>query len=71
MATLAELQQAIGNPNVRKMLDLISITEGTTNHGYNTAFGGGRFDNLGAHPNVRSGFTQTDGKKNFTTAAGR
>lgn len=71
MATLAQLQEALGNPNVRKMLDLISNTEGTTKNGYNTAFGGGRFDNLSAHPNVRSSFTQTDGKSNFTTAAGR
>lgn len=71
MATLSELQQALGNPNVRKMLDLIASTEGTTKNGYNTAFGGGRFDNLSAHPNVRSAFTQTDGNQNFTTAAGR
>ena len=68
---LAEIHQAMSNPNVRKMLDLIATTEGTTKNGYNTAFGGGRFDNLGAHPNVRSGFTQTDGKQNTTTAAGR
>lgn len=71
MATLADLQQALGNPNVRKMLDLIASTEGTTKNGYNTAFGGGRFDNLSAHPNVRSAFTQTDGNQNSTTAAGR
>lgn len=71
MATLAQLQQAIGNPNVRKMLDLISNTEGTTKNGYNTAFGGGYFDDLSGHPNIKSTFSQTDGKQNITTAAGR
>ena len=39
--------------------------------GYNTIFGNERSDDLKAHPNVKKEFTQTDGKKNSTTAAGR
>lgn len=70
MATMAELQRAYNNPNVRKMLDVIASSEGVK-HGYNTLFGNQQFDNLSAHPNVRKQFTQTDGKTNYTTAAGR
>lgn len=70
MAKLSEIQQAYANPNMRKMLDLIAHTEGVR-HGYNTLFGNQRIDSLGAHPNVRKAFKQTDGKTNYTTAAGR
>lgn len=71
MATRAELEAALQNPNARKFLDLLSYTEGTQKHGYATAFGGGRIDDLSKHPRTSSGFTQTDGKRNTTTAAGR
>ena len=67
---LSELQQAYANPNVRKYLDFIASSEGVK-HGYNTMFGNERFGNLGAHPNVRKAFKQTDGTTNYTTAAGR
>lgn len=70
MATRQELEQALNNPNVRKMLDVIANAEGVK-HGYNTIFGNERSDDLKAHPNVKKEFTQTDGKKNTTTAAGR
>lgn len=70
MAKLSEIQQAYANPNMRKMLDLIAHTEGVK-HGYNTLFGNQRIDSLGAHPNVRKAFKQTDGTTNYTTAAGR
>lgn len=70
MAKLSELQQAYANPNMRKMLDLIAHTEGVR-HGYNTLFGNERINSLGAHPNVRKAFKQTDGTTNYTTAAGR
>ena len=70
MSERQQLERLLGNPNVRKMLDLIANAEGVK-HGYNTVFGNQRFDNLLAHPNIRKGFTQTDGKKNYTTAAGR
>lgn len=70
MATLAQLQRARGNPYVQKMLNLVAASEGVK-HGYNTLFGNQQFNNLGAHPNIRKEFTQTDGRKNFTTAAGR
>lgn len=67
---LSQLQQAYSNPNVRKFLDLIAQAEGVK-HGYNTMFGNERFDSLATHPNVRKAFKQTDGKTNYTTAAGR
>lgn len=70
MATLAQLQQAYANPNVRKMLDLIAASEGSK-YGYNTLFGNQQFSNLAAHPNIRKAFKQTDGTTNYTTAAGR
>lgn len=67
---MASPQQYLNNPNVRKLLDVIANAEGVR-HGYNTIFGNERFGNLSAHPNVRKSFKQTDGKTNFTTAAGR
>ena len=67
---LSQLQQAYANPNVRKFLDLIAQAEGVK-HGYNTMFGNERFGSLATHPNVRKAFKQTDGKTNYTTAAGR
>lgn len=70
MAKLSQLQQAYANPNMRKMLNLIASSEGVK-HGYNTLFGNQQFNNLGAHPNVRKAFRQTDGATNYTTAAGR
>ena len=70
MATRQELEKALNNPNVRKILDVIANAEGVK-HGYNTIFGNERTEDLKAHPNIRKEFTQTDGKKNSTTAAGR
>ncbi|WP_168383466.1 glycoside hydrolase family 24 protein [Acinetobacter indicus] len=70
MATRQELERALNNPNVRKILDVIASSEGVK-HGYNTIFGNERTEDLKAHPNIRKEFTQTDGKKNSTTAAGR
>ena len=66
----SQLQHMYANQNVRKMLDIIAEAEGVQ-HGYNTLFGNQRFNNLAMHPNVRKEFTQTDGRKNYTTAAGR
>ena len=67
----AELEALLTNPNVRKMLDLISYTEGTQANGYYTTFGGGRQSSLAAHENRRKSFKQTDGKSNVSSAAGR
>ncbi len=60
-----------GNQNVRNMLDLISKAEGTSEHGYNTEFGGNRFEDLSDHPRYLKPFKQTDGKVNHTSAAGK
>lgn len=65
-----QLEQYLGNPHVRKMLDVIASSEGVK-HGYNTLFGNEKFDGLVSHPNIRKQFKQTDGKVNYTTAAGR
>ena len=70
MATRAELERHLQNPNVRKMLDLIAHSEGVK-HGYHTMFGNTRLNDLSKHPGVSKGFRQTDGKANSTTAAGR
>jgi muramidase (phage lysozyme) len=60
------------DPNVRHFLDVvIPGAEGTTTHGYNTAFGGDRFDSLADHPRYLKPFKQTDGKTNYTSAAGK
>lgn len=67
----AELEALLGNPNVRKMLDLISYAEGTQANGYYTTFGGGRQSSLATHENRRKSFKQTDGKSNTSSAAGR
>ncbi|MEG2263905.1 MAG: glycoside hydrolase family 104 protein [Acinetobacter sp.] len=70
MSERQQLEKLLNDPNARKMLDLIANAEGVK-HGYNTGFGNDRIASLSAHPNVRKEFTQTDGKKNVTTAAGR
>lgn len=70
MATRQQIEQWLENANVRKMLNLVAATEGVK-HGYNTLFGNQRIDNLNAHPNIKKAFRQTDGKTNYTTAAGR
>ena len=62
------------NPQVRGFLDRLAAGEGTAgrgDNGYNVGFGGQTFDSYAAHPNTRKTFTQTDGKQNVTTAAGR
>ena len=69
MARIDELRSYLNNPNVRKVLDVIAQAEGTT--GYDTAFGGGKIESLADHPRQLYDFTQTDGKKNKTSAAGR
>lgn len=64
----------LDNENVRRYLNVISKSEGTAgymNNGYNTMFGGDQFSDMNDHPRVLKEFTQTDGKKNKTTAAGR
>jgi muramidase (phage lysozyme) len=65
-----QYESLLNNSNVRKMLDLIAQTEGVK-WGYNTLFGNQKIDNLSAHPNLKKQFKQTDGKINYTTAAGR
>lgn len=69
MATIQQLQQYAQNPNVRRFLDVIAQAEGTT--GYDTAFGGGTIPSLADHPRQLHSFTQTDGRANKTSAAGR
>lgn len=68
---VANLLPVIDNPNVRSFLDMISSAEGTTKHGYNTLFGGGRVDSLADHPRQLFDFTETTGRPNKTSAAGR
>lgn len=65
--TQEDLRAISKNPNVRKMLNLISHTEGTETHGYNTLVGGGRINDLSKHPN-KVGLVTKDGA---STAFGR
>lgn len=61
----------LNNPNVRQYLDFIASAEDTNKYGYNTLFGGTKFDDLNQHPNQKIEFTRTDGKKDLSSAAGR
>lgn len=74
MATADELAGYLANPNVQKMLRVIGQAEGTVNSKYadpyRVGFGGRAIDSLDAHPNILADFTQTDGTKNKTSAAG-
>ena len=56
---------------IRPFLDLLSQAEGTTSHGYQTMFGGGKIGDLSDHPRKKLPFTQTDGKRNYSSAAGK
>jgi muramidase (phage lysozyme) len=59
------------NPNVRSFLGMIGSAEGTDKYGYNTLFGGGKVESLSDHPRQLFDFTETTGRPNKTTAAGR
>jgi tape measure domain-containing protein len=62
-----DLRKLRDDPAIQAMLDTIASAEGAN---YNTLFGGGTFDDFGAHPNQR--ITRKLGGKNITsTAAGR
>lgn len=71
MITRAQAEAYRSNPNVQAFLNAIAEAEGTTKHGYATAFGGGRLSSLADHPRTASKFTETTGRQNTTTAAGR
>ncbi|WP_145510919.1 glycoside hydrolase family 24 protein [Yersinia kristensenii] len=68
------LNNLVDDPVVRQYLDVLSKAEGTAgyaNSGYNTMFGGDQFYDVSDHPRQLKNFTQTDGTKNKTSAAGR
>jgi muramidase (phage lysozyme) len=56
-------------PNIRKFLDMVQKSEGSK--GYDYGFNNTKLDSLDKHPGISTGFTETDGKKNTTTAAGK
>lgn len=74
---LPNSQQASGqlsNENLQKYLNIIALSEGTAgymNNGYNTMFGGDQFSDMSDHPRILKEFTDKNGKKNKTSAAGR
>lgn len=74
MATAAELAGYLSNPNVQKFLRVVGQAEGTVGDKiadpYRVGFGGATLESLDSHPNVLVPFTQTDGTKNKTSAAG-
>lgn len=69
-----DLEAALSNPNAQKYLRLIAQAEGTykgaSGDPYRVAFGGSTFDDTSKHPGTLREFTQTDGKKNKTSAHG-
>ncbi|EKN4147389.1 glycoside hydrolase family 104 protein [Yersinia enterocolitica] len=70
----SDLNNLVDDPNVRQYLEVLSKAEGTAsyaNSGYNTMFGGDQFYDSSDHPRQLKEFTQTDGTKNKTSAAGR
>lgn len=70
MATLRErAEAALQNPNVQNALRLIRGAEGVQ-FGYATGFGNTQLASLADHPRERKPFKQTNGKTNYTTAAG-
>lgn len=69
---LKQVQAARNNPNVIAYLNMLSASEGTTEFGYQQGFGRrNKIESLSDHPRTFHSFTQTDGKKNRTSAAGR
>lgn len=69
-----DLEAALANPNAQKYLRMIAQAEGTykdaSGDPYRVAFGGSTFDDTSKHPGTLREFTQTDGKKNKTSAHG-
>ena len=66
----ARLEAVRATPAAQTWLDLIATTEGVK-HGYNTAFGNAFIESLADHPRTLHDFTETTGRPNKTSAAGR
>jgi len=66
------ISNALADPRAQVFLHGLSAAEGTAQHEnpYAVSFGGSTLSDLSAHPGTSRSFTQTDGKKNTTTAAG-
>lgn len=62
----------VANVNERAFLDMIAYAEGTTGaDGYNTLFGGGKFESFADHPRQIFSFKNKRGENLKTSAAGR
>lgn len=64
----------LSNENLQKYLNIIALSEGTAgymNNGYNTMFGGDQFSDMSDHPRILKEFTDKNGKRDKTSAAGR
>lgn len=73
MANIGYYERLLQHPNVQAILATLRDTEGTSKYAnpYTTIFGGGQLDSLDAKPLGRYvGFTQTDGTRNKSSAAG-
>lgn len=74
--TYADMVDSVGGGsvaerNIAAVLMTIRVCEGTSGpNGYRTMFGGSLFNSFADHPRKRFQFTQTDGKVNYTDAAG-
>jgi muramidase (phage lysozyme) len=67
---LEQAREALKNPNVTLFLDMLEPAEGV-GHGYATMFGNTKLDSLVDHPRKLVEFTDSNGKKNKSSAAGR
>lgn len=69
-----QLRALLANENTQRYLRMLQQAEGTykgaNGDPYRVAFGGGTIDDLSQHPRKLHNFTQTDGKRNKTSAAG-
>jgi len=67
-------KQIQASDNITKFGNLIALAEGTGQAGadaYRIAFGGAKVSDLSKHPDMLVGFTETTGKKNKSSAAGK
>lgn len=69
-----QLRALLANENAQRYLRMLQQAEGTykgaNGDPYRVAFGGGTIDDLSQHPRKLHNFTQTDGQRNKTSAAG-
>lgn len=68
---MQDIRKAVNNQNVRRMLKLVRVGEGTDDaDGYRRLYGGGEFDSFADHPRTIRTMTFRNGKTVSSSAAG-